>query len=263
MTGSVLAVGGGIAGRAVARVLARHGLSCSVVERRERLSRGMGINLPGNGVRALAELDVLPEALAGGVPVRRREYRNGKGRLLFAVDDQLFWREVAPSVCLRHGDLLNALAFPEEVHVAHIGAVGARPTPTGVEVELDRAPPHSYDFVIGADGVHSTMRKAMRAIIADDGLRPSSMTGSSWRFIADYLGIDCSTAWSGRDETFLLIPPNTAASTATPPARAAAAPARPELVDEAAEAFPAVVEQPSARQSPEESCIMPPSTRCA
>ena len=242
MTGSVLVVGGGIAGRAVARVLARHGLNCTVVERRELVTRGMGINLPGNAVRALAELDVPREALAGGVPVRRREYRNCKGRLLFAVDDQLFWREVAPPVCLRHGDLLEALAFPEEIRVAHLRAVDARPTPTGVEVVMDRAPPHSYDFVIGADGVHSTMRKAMRATIDGDGLRPSSMTGSSWRFIADNPGIDCWTAWSGRDETFLLIPVEHdrvygyAART-----RGGRTGPDPSWLTRAAEAFPAVV----------------------
>ena len=64
------------------------------------------------------------------------------------------------------------------------------------------APSRHFDFVIGADGVHSVMRQA----IAIDGLRPSSMTGSCWRFVADNPGVDCWTAWSGRDETFLLIP---------------------------------------------------------
>ena len=57
-----------------------------------------------------------------------------------------------------------------------------------------RAEAALFDFVIGADGVHS----AIRGAIADDALRPSSMTGSSWRFIADNLGVDCWTAWSGR-----------------------------------------------------------------
>jgi len=42
--------------------------------------------------------------------------------------------------------------------------------------------------------------------VADDGLRPSSMTGTGWRFIADNPGIACWTACSGRDVTFLLIP---------------------------------------------------------
>lgn len=202
MTGSVVVVGGGIAGRAVARVLARHGLGCTVVERREPTGRGMGVNLPGNAVRALGELGVSAAALSSGVPVRRREYRNGKGRLLFAVDDEHFWHEVALPVCLRHGDLLEALAFPDGATVERARAMTARPTPTGVEVELDGAPPRNFDFVIGADGVHSTLREA----IAHDGLCPSSMTGSSWRFVADNPGVECWTAWSGRDATFLLIP---------------------------------------------------------
>ncbi len=196
-------IGGGVAGRAVARVLARHGLGCTVVERRGFSGRGMGLNLPGNAVRALRELGVADEVLASCVPVRRREYRNGRGRLLFAVDDARFWSDVAPPVCLRHGDLLDALVLPDEVKVEHTRAVGARPTRAGVEVELDGVPPRTYDFVIGADGVHSAMRAA---IADDDGLRRSSMTGSCWRFIADNPGVDCWTAWSGHNETFLLIP---------------------------------------------------------
>lgn len=203
MTGSVLVVGGGIAGRAVARVLAREGLGCTVVEQRETVGRGMGVNLPGNAVRALRELGVPAEALASGIPVRRREYRNSRGRLLFTVDDERFWRNVAPSVCLRHGDLLEALALPATVTLEHGRAVAARSRTAGVDVELegdDR--PRRFDLVIGADGVRSTMRRA----IADDALRPSSMTGSSWRFVTDNPGVDCWTAWSGRDATFLLIP---------------------------------------------------------
>ena len=203
MTASVLVVGGGIAGRSVARVLARHGLGCTVIERREAVGRGMGVNLPGNAVRALAELGVADHALADGVPVRRREYRNAHGRLLFAVDDERFWRHVGTPVCVRHGDLLDALALPEAASVEHAQVLAARPTPTGVEVDLARAPsPRHFDFVIGADGVHSAMREA----IAVDSVRPSSMTATSWRFLADSPAVDCWTAWAGADETFLLIP---------------------------------------------------------
>lgn len=165
----------------------------------------MGVNLPGNAVRALAELGVPADALASGVPVLRREYRNRSGRLLFAVDDARFWRDVAPSVCLRHGDLLAALAYPASATLEHGRAVAARPTAAGVEVDVEQegvSEPRLFDAVIGADGV----RSAVRAAITDDGLRPSSMTRSCWRFIADNPGVDCWTAWSGHDVTVLLIP---------------------------------------------------------
>jgi 2-polyprenyl-6-methoxyphenol hydroxylase-like FAD-dependent oxidoreductase len=163
----------------------------------------MGVNLPGNAVRALGEVGVAAGALAGGVPVRRREYRNGRRRLLFAMDDDRFWGGVGRPVCVRLGDLLDALALPEAVTVEHARAVAARPTTAGVEVELEGSTlQRHFDFVIGADGVHSAMREA----VAVDGVRPSSMTGSSWRFVGDNPGVDCWTVWSGRDETFLLIP---------------------------------------------------------
>ncbi|CAM3341961.1 FAD-dependent monooxygenase [Occultella aeris] len=203
MTGSVLVVGGGIAGRAVARVLAKHGVDCTLVERRASGGRGMGVNLPGNAVRALGALGVPAEMLAGGVPVLRREYRNGRGRLLFAMDDERFWRGVGQPVCLRHGDLLEALAPPSAVSVRQARAVSARPTASGVEVDVEAVPrPLLFDLVIGADGV----RSAMRAAIAPDRLRSQSMSSSSWRFITDNPGVHCWTAWSARDVTFLLIP---------------------------------------------------------
>ena len=165
----------------------------------------MGVNLPGNAVRALAELGVTDQALAGGVPVRRREYRNRRGRLLFTVDDDRFWRDVGRPVCVRHGDLLDALALPEAATLEHARAVAARPTLGGRRGRPGRAAPspRRFDFVIGADGVHSAMRDGGRG---QDVLRPSSMTGSCWRFVGDNPGVDCWTAWSGRDVTFLLIP---------------------------------------------------------
>jgi 2-polyprenyl-6-methoxyphenol hydroxylase-like FAD-dependent oxidoreductase len=203
VTGSVLIVGGGIAGRATARVLAQHGLGCTVIERRGSVPRGMGVNLPGNAVRALAELGLPAEALPGGLPVRRREYRNRRGRLLFAVDEDRFWGGVGRPVCVRHGDLVDALALPATTTLEHASAVGARSTSDGVELHVEAVPaPRHFDFVVGADGAHSMMRD----VVAIDALRPSSMTRSAWRFVGVNPGVDCWTAWSGHDKTFLLIP---------------------------------------------------------
>lgn len=204
MSGSILVVGAGVAGRSAARALARHGLGCTVVERRgEQTGLGMGLNLPGNATRALAELGAADHVVAHGVPLRRREYRNGAGRLLFSVEDEEFWRGVGPPVCLRHGYLLEALELPVHRVTREIRtAIAARLTSGGVEVELDGGDRRQFDFVIGADGVHS----ALRGAVAPGELRPSRMTGSSFRFVADAPGIDCWTAWSGRNATVVLIP---------------------------------------------------------
>lgn len=204
MSGSIVVVGGGIAGRAVARALALREVPCTLVEQRTASDGlGLGLNLPGNAVRALGELGIADEVVRHGVPVRRREYRNARGRLLFAVDDAAFWRSVGTPVCVRHGHLLRALA-PLPATELRLGTrvVAAQATPAGVEVTVAAGDTELHDVVVGADGVHSVTRSA----VAEDAARPSSMTRSSWRIIADNPGVDCWTVWSGPTATFLLIP---------------------------------------------------------
>lgn len=204
--GSVLVVGAGIGGLALARALSLRGVECVVVEKRPSTNTlGMGLNLPGNAVRALTHLGVVDEAVAHGVPINRREYRNGKGRLLFATDDLGFWRGVGTPLCIRHGYLLEALRTPPTAAVRHdVRAVSALANDGQVEVRMVGMPTTTFDFVVGADGVHSAMRSAL--IGHDTAARGSAMTSSSWRFVVRNPGVDCWTVWSGAEATFLLIP---------------------------------------------------------
>ena len=92
MTSRLLVVGGGIAGFGLARALSLRGVSSTLVERLPTPPvSGLGLNLPGNAVRALAALGLADEVVDRGMRIRRREYRNKAGRLLFAVDEKAFW----------------------------------------------------------------------------------------------------------------------------------------------------------------------------
>jgi 2-polyprenyl-6-methoxyphenol hydroxylase-like FAD-dependent oxidoreductase len=166
---------------------------------------GLGLNLPGNAVAALAALGLADEVVDRGMRIRRREYRTKTGRLLFAVDEEAFWGEVGPSVCLRRGDLLDVLraGTPEVTPRWGVPLVAAELGDEAVRVQLESGPTESYDFVVGADGVHSSVR---RALLPADNLRRSLMTEASWRFTARNPGVDCWTVWSGEQGTFLLIP---------------------------------------------------------
>jgi 2-polyprenyl-6-methoxyphenol hydroxylase-like FAD-dependent oxidoreductase len=206
MTSRVLVVGGGIAGFGLLRALSLRGVSCTLVERLPAPpGSGLGLNLPGNAVRALAALGLADEVVDRGRRIRRREYRNKAGRLLFAVDEEAFWGEVGPSVCLRRGDLLDVLraSTPEVTPRWHTPLVLAELVDEGVQVQLESGSTETYDFVVGADGVHSAVR---RVLLATDDSRRSLMTEASWRFTAPNPGVDCWTVWSGGQGTLLLIP---------------------------------------------------------
>lgn len=207
MSNRLLVVGGGIAGFGMVRALLLRGVPCFVVERLPAPSgSGLGLNLPGNAVRALANLGLADEVIRSGVPIQRREYRNHVGRLLFAVDESAFWADIAPSVCLRRGHLLEILrnATKEVTPRWNTPVVLAEPAGDGVRVQLGaEAVTESYDFVVGADGVHSSLR---RAVVPTNDTRPALMTAASWRFTAPNPGVGCWTVWSGAQGSFLLIP---------------------------------------------------------
>jgi 2-polyprenyl-6-methoxyphenol hydroxylase-like FAD-dependent oxidoreductase len=202
VTRRVIVVGAGLAGLATARALAGEGIDVAVVEHRDRApGAGLGLNLPGNAVRALGHLGVAERVALAGVPVRRREYRSAGDRLLFAVDEGSFWSGVAGSVCVRRGVVVDALADGVTVRWgASVTAV--RPVATGVAVELGDGREESYDLVVGADGVNSVVRDR----VAPEAPRPSLMTGASWRFVVENPGVDCWTVWTGHGVLFLMIP---------------------------------------------------------
>jgi 2-polyprenyl-6-methoxyphenol hydroxylase-like FAD-dependent oxidoreductase len=206
MTSRLLVVGGGIAGFGLARALSLRGVPCTLVERLPAPpGSGLGLNLPGNAVRALAALGLAEEVVDRGVRIQRREYRNQAGRLLFAVGEEAFWGQVGPSVCLRRGDLLDVLraSTPEVTPRWDTPLLRAELVDEGVRAQLGSEPMDTYDFVVGADGVHSAVRGE---VVPKDSLRWSLMTEASWRFTTPNPGVDCWTVWSGAQGTFLLIP---------------------------------------------------------
>ncbi len=204
--GRVLVVGGGIAGLALARALHLREVPAVVVDRFAGApDGGLALNLPGNAVRALGALRLADGATGLGRPIRRREYRSARGRLLFAVDEDAFWGEGARPTCMRRSDLLSLLARDLPAgSVRWNGAVkSVRPTSHGVEVTMADGTTGRWGLVVGADGVHSTVRAAA---LGDPALRAAALSRASWRFMAPNPGVDCWSVWSGAQGTFLLIP---------------------------------------------------------
>jgi 2-polyprenyl-6-methoxyphenol hydroxylase-like FAD-dependent oxidoreductase len=202
----VLVVGGGIAGFAMMRALDQRGIPAVLVDRLNGPPEvGLGLNLPGNAVRALRDLGVGEELKDRGVPVQRREYRNAGNRLLFAIDEAAFWGPDAGSICALRGDVLELLCSGVSASAVRWGTTVSAVSERGqqVEVNFHDTDAERYDFVVGADGVHSGVRTF---VFGATGLRPALLSAAGWRFMTTNPGVECWSSWTGPAETFLLIP---------------------------------------------------------
>ena len=206
MDNSVLIVGGGIAGLALARALHDRGVPVEIAERDDSGGTGgLAINLPGNAVTALTALGVGDGLRGLGRPTLRREYRSAGGRVLFRVDEDEFWGAGARPRCVRRKDLLALLGDGLDVPRRRPGRVEAvRPVPGGATVTFTGGEQRRYAFVAGADGVGSAVRTS---VLGAGGVRAALLSAASWRFMAPNPGgVDCWTVWSSSAGAFLLLP---------------------------------------------------------
>lgn len=202
----VMVVGAGIAGLALARTLRQRQITTVVVDRAVGpQDAGLALNLPGNAVRALSLVGVGDDIESIGEPVRRREYRSANDRIVFAIDEDAFWGDVGRSRCVLRRDLFELLVSDLPADTVRWGSAvtSARTTGEGVEVVLADGAIERCALLIGADGVHSTVRSA---VFGDSAPRSALLSAASWRFMALNPGVHCWTAWTGKLATFLLIP---------------------------------------------------------
>jgi 2-polyprenyl-6-methoxyphenol hydroxylase-like FAD-dependent oxidoreductase len=201
---SVLVVGGGIAGLAIARALRSRGVRAMVSERTAHTTTsGLAINLPGNAVTAFAELGLKAELEKVGRPTHRREYRSASGKLLFEIDEDEFWGPDAAPRCVRRSDLLALLDEPHDDNRRPSAVESVRLLEGGAEATFADGHAERHGLVVGADGVRSTVRNSL---FPGQKSRSAVVSTAAFRIMAPNPGIAAYTAWSGDDSAFLLIP---------------------------------------------------------
>lgn len=201
----ILIVGGGIAGFAMARALERQGLEPDLIERRQdETPGGMGFYLPGNAGRALEQLGLLESVRAVAAVINTQRIMDQRGRMLTVTDTQDFWRDCGPCLSLPRNALHAILRGALERTRARFGVsiTGMTPSAEACEVAFSDNTTATYDLVIGADGIDSTVRRMIFPAV-----QPSYVGNVCWRFIThNSPGIDGWTAMLGKGRTLLAIP---------------------------------------------------------
>ena len=161
----VLVVGGGIGGLAAALALHRTGFRVRVVERAPELREvGAGLGLWANAVRALDHLGLGGEIRRMGIPFRRIEGCSSSGRLLTRLDaDRLLDDPRAASYIVHRADLQGILqrALPAELMQSGAECTGVEQTPASAVARFRGLPSMEAAIVVGADGFHSAVRRAL------------------------------------------------------------------------------------------------------
>ncbi len=160
---------------------------------------GAGLYLPANAVRALGELGVGTELAAHANPIERQRLLDHRGRLLADIDLASLWDGVGGCVAIEREALHALLRADVPVRLGlSVEALEDGETP---RVSFSDGSTGSYDLVVGADGVHSTIRSLAF------GDHPAGDVGqASWRFLAD--GFPELTDWTarlGRGRSFLTV----------------------------------------------------------
>lgn len=158
---TVLISGAGVAGPTLAYWLARAGFRPTVVERAAGLrSSGSPVDVRGAASRVAEKM---------GITAKLREARTNATALKFVDDAGRRTGRVPMSVLGGDGDIelprtdlaaiLHDAARDHAEFVFHDSITALHQDEGGVDVTFDRAAPRRFDLVIGADGLHSAVRR--------------------------------------------------------------------------------------------------------
>lgn len=158
---TVLISGAGPAGLTLAYWLSRHGFSPTVVERAPGpRDGGQAVDIRGAAIEVAERTGILGALRQARTRTRGMTYVGATGKHLASMN-AAFGVVDAADVEIVRGDLVGILYEAARSGTEYLfgdSVTGITQTPDAVEVTFERAAPRSFDLVIGADGLHSTVR---------------------------------------------------------------------------------------------------------
>ena len=182
--GTVLIAGAGIGGLALGCALKRAGIAFEIFERAPTLGvAGAGIAIQTAAMLALRHVGLDVAVARVGHELKRGTGKNAAGALLHSTPLDEF---DAPSIAIHRARLQATLLSAVDGSSIHTGRelVGYEQDEQGVQALFKDGSRASGTLLIGADGLHSAVR---RQLLGDTPLRYAGYT--SWRGVAPVAGL--------------------------------------------------------------------------
>lgn len=176
-------IGGGIGGITAAIALRQAGIDATVYERAPELREvGSGLPLFTNALRALQKLGLGAQIEALGAHANTLSVSTWQGRVLTDVTNEKHLQGLGTvSTVVHRAELLALLVETLGMENVHLNAecTGFSQDESGVRAHFVGGMEAQGDFLVGADGLHSTIRSQMFGII-----KPVYAGYTTWRGVA-------------------------------------------------------------------------------
>jgi 2-polyprenyl-6-methoxyphenol hydroxylase-like FAD-dependent oxidoreductase len=159
---TVLICGASVAGPALAYWLRRYGFTPTVVEQAPALREGgYKVDLRGVAMDVVGRMGLSGAVAAHSTDMRGGQYINADGKAVATLGPDLIgFRAPGDDEVLR-GDLARIMYDATKSDVEYLFGdtiTGVEQGRDGVKVTFARSAPRMFDLVVGADGLHSTVR---------------------------------------------------------------------------------------------------------